>query len=404
MKHRLTTWAACLALSTMTLACGGEDAETPAENTTENTTDGGNNASDAGGVDGASEDSKVSPPSTKLGPHNIGFRTIEHTYTASHGDIPERKLTINIWYPTDDKKGEEPTYFGTWPVSIFKAFEGETVIKDANLAAPDGTTYPLLVTSHGANGFGASTATIHHFFASYGWVVAAPDHVTDTLSDVGQGSPAWLRLARPLDISASIDALEKLPATDPLAGKVDTKKVAMTGHSRGGVTTWAASGAKFDRSRIDAKCKSGGLKKCTKAMLDGYEKGAHDKRIVCGIPMAGAGGFDPWFGDTGHAQAKVPQLQMSGSIDKDDPQQVFDKAGKVPLTWIDIKGGCHQAFAMGKCDKLPDKVGFPIIDTYALAFARHHVLDDSSASVMGLLDGSLSISKLVTLKRKNVPK
>jgi hypothetical protein len=70
------------------------------------------------------------------------------------------------------------------------------------------------------------------------------------------------------------------------------------------------------------------------------------------------------------------------------------------LTWIDIEGGCHQAFALGGCDAVADEVVFPIINEYALAFGRRHVLVDARAEVESALDGSREISDLVTFQKK----
>lgn len=379
------------------VACGGEDG---ANSAADGAKDGGGatDAGPAGDPTNGRKDLTWAPD--KLGPYNVGFRTYKHTYNANQGDIPERELTVNLWYPTDAKEGEEPTYFGTWSASFYYAFANEKVVLDAKAAAPAvGDKYPVLAVSHGASGFGGSTAFLHHYFASHGWVVVAPDHLTDTLSDVGKKSARWLRLARPLDVSAAVDSLTTLPA-DTLAGTPDTTAIAFAGHSRGGVTTWAASGAVFDRAAIEAECKAQSDTTCTEALLDGYAKGARDKRVVCGIPMAGAGGFSPWFGEAGHSKAAVPQLQLSGDVDKDDPQKVFDASAPVPVTWVDIKDGCHQAFALGVCKDLKKTEGFPIIDAYALAFARYHVLTDRTEATTKILDGSATVSTRVTFKRR----
>jgi hypothetical protein len=72
----------------------------------------------------------------------------------------------------------------------------------------------------------------------------------------------------------------------------------------------------------------------------------------------------------------------------------------VDYTWIDLEGGCHQAFAMGGCGGLPTDEGFTIVNTWAMAFARAHVLEARDARVDGILDGSESVSPRVAFARR----
>ena len=67
---------------------------------------------------------------------------------------------------------------------------------------------------------------------------------------------------------------------------------------------------------------------------------------------------------------------------------------------IDVEGGCHQLFGLGGCFEVEDDVGFPIVSTYALAFARRHVLFDDDATVVGIVDGEVEVSDLVRFERK----
>jgi hypothetical protein len=70
------------------------------------------------------------------------------------------------------------------------------------------------------------------------------------------------------------------------------------------------------------------------------------------------------------------------------------------LTWIDVQGGCHQYFALGACMNIPDAEQTPIVGTYALAFARKHLLNDPDAAVAAVLAGTRPVSSRVTYQRR----
>ncbi|MEZ4233026.1 MAG: hypothetical protein R3B89_27850, partial [Polyangiaceae bacterium] len=91
----------------------------------------------------------------------------------------------------------------------------------------------------------------------------------------------------------------------------------------------------------------------------------------------------------------------SASADPVGADQVFAEMQSLDLTWVEVSGGCHQLFGLGNCPDIENGVGYGIVDTYALAFGRHHVLGDDSAKTLGILDGSTSVSDLVTFQRKN---
>jgi hypothetical protein len=98
---------------------------------------------------------------------------------------------------------------------------------------------------------------------------------------------------------------------------------------------------------------------------------------------------------------KIPLLQMTGTADKVDAAEVWDLTASVQLSWIELEGACHESFALGTaCATLPTDEGYGIVDTYAMAFARYHVLGDRSAKVSGIVDGSQSVSQRVTFRRK----
>lgn len=326
------------------------------------------------------------------GPFAVGYRTIDASYTSPAGP---RELLVHIWYPTESPAGENPAYAGLFP--------DDAAFIDAALARPayDGH-FPVLVHSHGHLGFAGNSADIMRHFASHGWVAVAPDHTDNTLSMNIEPRPTRHFFERPLDIRASLDAVENLPAGDPLAGFCDTEHVAMTGHSFGTYTTWVSGGAAFDLAAIQAACDAGEVPSggCTADEIAVFAEDLSEPRVKVAIPMAG-GAREQFFGDSGYDAVGVPFVLMTGTDDDVGAAEVFDGiAASVDFTWIDVTGGCHQLFGLGGCELIGDDEGFAIVNAYTLAFARRYALEDGDAEVAAIVDGSRVVSEKVSFQKK----
>ncbi|UQA59649.1 alpha/beta hydrolase family protein [Polyangium aurulentum] len=334
-------------------------------------------------------------PVDQLGPFRVGYRTFLHTYQPDGLGGP-REIRIDLWYPTLDTEGTPPKYLNV--------FKDDDVLEGATVAPPwDPAGYPVHVHSHGAWAFGGTSADLMHYFASHGWVAIAPNHLGHTLPEHTEDLlPISLRILRSMDISASLDLLEDLPEGDPLAGKCRTDKAFLSGHSAGAQTTWSSAGAAFDMASVQAMCDSGTFAApCTPEELAIFEAGLGDDRIAAGLPMAGGVGDEPgWFGNDGYDAAKNPFMLMSGTLDPVGAENVWERVKSLDYTWLDFEGGCHQLFALGGCSKLETYEGYALVNTYANAFARRHVLGDTSARVAAILDGSESLSPKVHFQHK----
>ena len=75
----------------------------------------------------------------------------------------------------------------------------------------------------------------------------------------------------------------------------------------------------------------------------------------------------------------------------------FETLTGIERTLLDIEGACHGSFNVGLCDTLDVDRGYQIVQTYALAFGRHHVLDDVDSMVAGILDGSIAVDEAAGL-------
>ncbi len=332
-------------------------------------------------------------PIRSEGPFDVGYRTLETEYQPPVGGT--RTIRVHVWYPATEPTGDAPTYE--------VIFTDEDVHTDAPLAPsayPGG--FPLTVYSHGNQGFGGDSAERSRYFASHGWVAIAPDHKDNTLTGNVSPLPTAHFLHRPLDIRAAIDALDALPNSDDLSSAVDTSRVLLTAHSFGTYTTWGVTGGRYDAAAVKASCDDANRRPydCTEAELNAFSADLSDPRVVAAIPMAG-GRYQDFFGDKGQSSISVPIALMTGSNDDVGAADLYDNTSKFPLTWVDIDGGCHLSFSLGSCKTLADADGFAIVNTFALAFGRYHVLDDGDDSESAqIVEGRAELSPLATIKRR----
>ncbi len=392
MKLRRSAPASALAALILLAACGGGD-EAPATSGA----GGAAGASGAGGRPAGAPGSDVTDlaalPVDADGPFLVGYRVVERTYTPP-GQTGPRKLKVHLWYPAAETNDDNPNY---GPLHDPLAY------RDAKVTKPvDPAGFPVVVHSHGSSSFAGSSPFLVHRFVSQGWVFVAPDHTGNLLLDPPntKDRPIALYYERPLDISQALDALAEDATLGPLSR---TSRVAMTGHSFGGYTTWVSAGAALDPAAVMKQCDSGSYKApCTDAERAAFAGALAEPRVVAAIPMAGGNGDTDWYGPSGQSQVKVPLFMMTGS--EDGPQSAADALSRisgVPLTWIDIQGGCHQTFSLGGCKDISDSDSFSIVSTYALAFARVHVLGDATPRIAKILDGSELVDPRVTLKKKD---
>lgn len=313
------------------------------------------------------------------GPFRVGYRSFPLSYLP-RGQTTPRSISVHIWYPTLSASGPFPRYSNVFP--------DRDVIVDAPVAVPaHAGGFPLVAHSHGWRGFpGASWPTLGRL-ASHGFVVVMPEHTDSTLAQFMDPRPTAHYYERSLDVSAAVDAIAALPASDVLSRTVTSQYVLM-GHSFGVHTVWASVGATFDVDAIRARCMPMGT--CTEAELNVFAEGVRDTRIVAAMPIAGSIDMD-WFGTSGFMPVRVPMLSMTGTADGVDgmAQQAL-VSPPVPLDWVSVDGACHNSFAVPTltCDTADADTVSNITATYALAFARVHLLHDPSD---GIVTGATSV-------------
>jgi predicted dienelactone hydrolase len=181
--------------------------------------------------------------------------------------------------------------------------------------------YPLVVFSHGYAGFRDQSTFLTAFLASWGFVVAAPDHYSRDLTEVlGGPTGATAKTTDVGDLEATIALMshENGSASSPFHGHVDATRLGAVGHSAGGAAVEALA--------------------------------VSDPKVTTFIGLAGATVGS--IGQTNHGAGSTvphqPGLLMSGTSDTVVPDtQIIAAYGDLntPKRLILIKGAGHLVFA-----------------------------------------------------------
>jgi predicted dienelactone hydrolase len=195
---------------------------------------------------------KVDP--AKAGPYVVGTTRFE---LEAHDS---RTLPVQLWYPAVDAVKAEATA-GHPFAAIEPAGQRHDQLAALVEAAPEACTsrmmhaaldapaaerseqWPVVLFSHCDSCARYSELTVAERLASWGFVVAAPDHTDNTIYDALSGGPTHLTpeflQVRGKDMKDVLDAVlagaEGVPQA--LGGRLDESRIGMFGHSFGSITT-----------------------------------------------------------------------------------------------------------------------------------------------------------------------
>jgi dienelactone hydrolase len=257
------------------------------------------------------------------GPYGVGEKTLA---------LPTNGAPVEVWFPA--KKSAVAGAPGAsydvvdWLPEFLKAL----LPKGASVSYPSGGVrgvavapgrFPLVVFSHGYAGFRDQSTFLTSWLASWGFVVAAPDHYSRGLTKVlggPAGGPGGAAVTTDVgDLRATLTLMRQRAGnrSTRFYRHVDTSRVAAVGHSAGGaaVEAWAAT----------------------------------DRRVTTFVGLAGA--TVGAFGETEHGPGSLvphqPGMLMAGTSDG-----VVDSADMIaayghlqePKRLI-LVGGGHHAFS-----------------------------------------------------------
>ena len=258
---------------------------------------------------------------TKPGPLGVGETTLT---------LPTDGAPVEVWYPATKASvagKPEATYdIVTWlPEALQKLIPaGFTVSYPSGgvrgvPVAPG--RYPLVVFSHGYAGFRDQSTFLTARLASWGFVVAAPDHDSRDLTEVlGGATGATAKTTDVEDLEATIALMgdQDTSASSPFHGHIDTGLVGAVGHSAGGAAVEALA--------------------------------ATDPRVTTFVGLAGAtvGSFGQTKRGAGSLVPHQPGMLMSGTAD-----HVVSHVGMIaaygrmhsPKRLILLRGAGHLVFA-----------------------------------------------------------
>ena len=236
-------------------------------------------------------------------------------YKAGVKTITLEGQPVEVWYPVraSSVEGRQKAVYNMkdWlPASLASQIpdsECTTMEMDAYRDATiEAGPFPVVLFSHGLAGYRMQSSAVMAHLATWGFVVAAPEHeerglavILETGTPTGDDAPAALE--------ATLDLLTSLNENDAtFGGRLDLSKVAAAGHSMGSAATAIVS---------------------------------QDSRISAWSTLAGAG-----FGDG----PNKPVLMMGGSRDGLATSEVladsFDRQPATQKRFVSVENAGHLAF------------------------------------------------------------
>lgn len=264
---------------------------------------------------------------------------------------------------------------------------------------------PVIVFSHGLASRPEDFTRQAEYWASYGYVVAMPQHPgSDTIQVqnllAGLSRQVFYEkefIDRPLDLTYTIDELARRNASE-YGGRLDVDNVGVGGHSFGGYAAMAVGGARLDFEYLQSECDRefgylniSRLLQCRALTLPRKDYDFRDPRVKA--VFAANPVNSSIFGPKGLAQLKVPVMLAAGTYDPATPA-IFEQVRSFP--WLGtkdkylamIEGQAHVDFSVldaGLSQAIESAINLTLpppylIDTYAhalsLAFFQVHLVGD----------------------------
>lgn len=319
----------------------------------------------AGCRHGSAESCYGAAPYADPGPHEVGVRTI------SVGDV-----SAEVWYPakpgatagrqTDayDVRNELPLAERTKiPDDAQTTFDAGAF---RDVPVDTSRRFPVIVFSHGFGGFRTQSSFLTAHLASWGYVVAAPDHPSRSLSAVltgaiGQDSGATALVAT-LDALSAANEIEG----DPFFAALDVERAVLTGHSAGSLSV---AGAGSD-PRVVGWAIFAGFASPADATKPGLVLGGTADDIAQPATVEGA------FAAAPQTDKRLVMLKRAGHLAFADLCEIGkDEGGLLALAErYGVSGVSPVLVALGSdgCgdDELPATRAWPLIRHETVAFAR----------------------------------
>jgi predicted dienelactone hydrolase len=236
------------------------------------------------------------------------------------GNLPveDRTLNVRLWYPaTVNPKALPITYNRVVNVPAGKPFPTSTQGIAVQSAPPvTGQKYPLVLISHGYNGWDTAMSNLGETLASKGYVVAAIDHADMPFDSTRTFLLSFgnVMLDRAQDQRQILSLIIQKAGNDKTdyASIIDTNNIGLIGYSMGGFGALATAGAPYDPA-------SKTIGQLPKSAQSAITKGSADsasgiKALVLFAPWGGQPDNRYWTA-AGLSQIKMPVLVVGGDHD-----------------------------------------------------------------------------------------
>jgi predicted dienelactone hydrolase len=328
---------------------------------------------DATGIDVAALDATADvalpacAPYEGRGPWATGVRTIE---------LPDR--LVEVWYPAP-ASSVAGLATDSYDVRDFlpeadrdriPASSPTTVAMNAYRDAPPAEgPFPLVLFSHGIASFRMQSSEMASHMASWGFVVAAPDHFERGLAAFIDGSFAFefgedtLRATRDL-------MLGKNEQTDsPFHDRIDTDRIAVAGHSLGGVAALKNLEDSNVRAAITFASGSPAQAQVTVTkplfLVGGTKDDISDSKKYSDVFEALSLPLGGFVSISGAGHLAFSDLCPVGRDEGGIVQMAVDAGMDVPEPLVQLgSDGCTP-------EELPAEEAWPIIDHVTVAFLRY---------------------------------
>lgn len=267
------------------------------------------------------------PQLAALGPNEIGMQkgaVVSHNVLtlATTGIMrAPRTIKYRVWYPAKPLSGSARTSF----THILPKPDGKGLqftipsLAVENAAVAGNKRYPLVIVSHGYNGWDSFMTWLTENLATKGYVVVAIDHADQRATGGAELAVSFgnVLINRAADQRAVITHLTDRAANlkDPLGKVIDANNIGVVGYSMGGFGALATAGMDYDPAsgvfkQLPAEAQA--------AIFDSQAKGkpvaAKIKAVIALAPFGGRPESRAWTAAS-LAKSEKPILVIGGSDD-----------------------------------------------------------------------------------------